>query len=146
MAMFSIRTAAVIAALAMTVFAYGDDGSVAATSARRGAHGVFALSEALGERIPTADAVRPVRHDSAKPKRMIGWCVDGDGGDNPNVASYVIDAFGTQWQDYCQNSNLQVEDTCGYAGSMIHYSHTCTCVSEWINVPGWGSRYAGKCQ
>jgi hypothetical protein len=144
--MISIRTVAAVSTLAVTVFAYGHDRSVGAMSAGRGPHRNAALSEELGEGAFTPAAVPAATEDPAKPKPMtFGYCTDGDGGDNPYVASYLIDSTGGQWQDHCINAGQLVEETCGASGNSIIVVHNCTCVSEWINVPGWGSRYAGKC-
>ena len=87
----------------------------------------------------------PAAQAPAKPAPMSG-CYDSDGGDNPAVPGYVIDAVGGQTQDYCFNSGLLLERICNANGTSGFVQHNCTCVSEWINVPFFGPRYTGKCQ
>lgn len=80
----------------------------------------------------------------AKPLPMSG-CYDSDGGDNPTVPGYVIDAVNTESHDECFNAGLLLEKVCGTGGFSTYVQHNCTCVSEWINVPVFGPRYIGKC-
>ena len=96
------------------------------------------VSTTIADQPPASDA-------PAKPVPMNG-CFDSDGGDNPTVPGYVIDAVGGQTQDYCFNVTLLLERICNSNGTSGFVQHNCTCVSEWINVPGFGARYTGKCQ
>ena len=144
--MLSIKMAVAVAAFAVTASATIADSSPVPMPNECGATSALAEFEAPEECVSPADAAWPEIQGPGKATPTFGYCYDSDGGDSPYVAGYLIDVAGGQWQDYCQNQGLLVEKYCSPEGLAYHVTHSCTCVSEWIYVPGWGNRYAGKCQ
>ena len=91
-----------------------------------------------------------VRLDNPAPTPMTG-CHDSDGGDFPNTAGYVMDAFGGgPFVDYCYATNSAVfEIICNpSSGNATSVVHACAngCGTTQIYVAPWGNYTCAYCK
>jgi|SRR6185369_17525627 len=77
-----------------------------------------------------------------------GTCHDGDGGNDPNTASYVIDGGGAVFPDKCASSTSVREYICnGYFATSVVDNCPGSCVNVTITIPGViGTWVSAKCQ
>jgi len=94
-------------------------------------------------------AAPPSQH---APSRVpLTGCTDGDGGNVPTVASYVIDQGGAVFVDACTVGAGGVREQICNNGLVTSVVDTCSsgmhCVNETISVPGHpGTWVSAKCQ
>jgi hypothetical protein len=106
-------------------------------------------SKAIDQTPSAAQSMVATTECDAEPPVAMTGCTDGDGGNVPGTASYVIDAVSNVFVDRCNTSGTAVNEYICNGSFATSVLDPCAngCVTQTITIPGFpGTWVVAKCR